>query len=137
MKQKEGVVMQDNQEGGGEMPINGHDFRSGNQLQSWIEHELAHLAVQDQEDSGEVSLPDRNLSLRIPVMTHLMLYRIAQKLGRSKTALGEEILIHAVRDVYRQFDLPRISTADLEEYASQTEKAIPEKAPRATTSGRR
>ena len=108
------------------MPISGHDFRSGNELQGWIEHELAHLAAQEQDDL-ETEIADRNLSLRVPISTHLMLYRIAQKLGRSKTATGEEILATSVRDVYRQFDLPHISASDLDEYASQTEKAIPEK----------
>jgi len=110
------------------MAINGHGFQSGTQLQNWVEHELAHLAAQDGEEPAETELADRNLSLRVPIATHLMLYRIAQKLGRSKTALGEEIVLHAVRDVYRQFDLPPLSHADLAEYASGTEKPIPEKA---------
>jgi len=79
------------------------------------------------ETTTETEIPDRSLSLRVPIATHLMLYRIAQKLGRSKTACAEEILDIAVKDVYRQIELPRITTADIEEYALQTEKTLPEK----------
>ena len=110
------------------MSENDHGFGSGSKLQNWIEHELIHLAVHEQEEALETELPDRNLSLRIPIATHLMLYRIAQKLGRSKTGCAEEVVNSAVKDVYRQFGLPPLTAADLEEYASQTEKAIPEKA---------
>ena len=99
----------------------------GSRLQNWIEHELLHLAMHTPQDTVETELPDRNLSLRIPLVTHLMLYRIAQKLGRSKTACAEEVINNAVKDVYGQFGLPPIIAVDLEDYASQTEKAIPEK----------
>ena len=109
------------------MSENDHGFGSGSKLQNWIEHELIHLAMQNQEEAVETELPDRNLSLRIPLVTHLMLYRVAQKLGRSKTGCAEEVINSAVKDVYQQFGLPPVTAADLEEYASQTEKAIPEK----------
>ena len=110
------------------MNHNGHNQHDGSKLQNWIEHELIHLAAQEDEELVETEIPDRSLSLRTPITTHLMLYRIAQKLGRSKTACAEEILNIAVRDVYGQLNLPRLTGADIEDYASQTEKALPEKA---------
>jgi len=110
------------------MSNNGHNLHSASRLQNWIEHELIHLAAVDEEEVVETDIPDRSLSLRVPVATHLMLYRIAQKLGRSKTASAEEILDIAVRDVYRQIELPRLTAGDIEEYALQTEKTLPEKA---------
>ena len=57
-----------------------------------------------------------------------MLYCIAQKLGRSKTACAEEILDVTVRDVYKQIELPPLTAGDIQEYAAQTEKPLPEKA---------
>ena len=110
------------------MSHNGHSLHNASKLQNWIEHELIHLAEQNEEELVETEIPDRSLSLRIPITTHLMLYRIAQKLGRSKTACSEEVLTIAVRDVYGQLELPRITPGDIDEYAQQTEKAIPEKA---------
>lgn len=110
------------------MSHNGHNLHSASKLQNWIEHELIHLAALDEEEIVETEIPDRSLSLRIPITTHLMLYRIAQKLGRSKTACAEEILNIAVKDVYRQIDLPPLTGMDLEEYAMQTEKTLPDKA---------
>ncbi|MGO8672859.1 MAG: hypothetical protein ACLQVD_16045 [Capsulimonadaceae bacterium] len=107
--------------------MEGHSFLDGSELQHWIEHEIAHLAAHEQDEVAVTEIPDRNLSLRMPIAVHLMVYRIAEKLGRSKTAVAEEILTHAVRDVYRKFDLPRVSTPDLLDYASQTEKAIVER----------
>jgi hypothetical protein len=109
------------------MSHNGHNLHSGSKLQNWIEHELIHLASLDEAETVDTEIPDRSLSLRIPITTHLMLYRIAQKLGRSKTACSEEILDIAVRDVYRQLNLPQITVADIEGYASQTEKTLPDK----------
>ncbi len=109
------------------MSHNGHNLHSASKLQNWIEHEMIHLAAQDEEEVIETEIPDRSLSLRIPITTHLMLYRIAQKLGRSKTACAEEILNIAVKDVYRQIELPRITASDIEEFALQTEKTLPEK----------
>lgn len=116
------------------MSINKHGFETDSDLQNWINHELIHLAVQE-EGQVTTDIPDRNLSLRIPLATHLMLYRIAQKLGRSKTGCAEEIVNNAVKDVYQQFGLPLLTATDLEEYASQTEKAIPEKS--SATAGHR
>ena len=110
------------------MSHNGHNLHSASRLQNWIEHELIHLAAQDEEEVIETEIPDRSLSLRVPVATHLMLYRIAQKLGRSKTASAEEILDIAVRDVYKQIELPPLTAEDIQEYAAQTEKPLPEKA---------
>ena len=110
------------------MSNNGHNLHSTSKMQSWIEHELIHLATVDEEEATETDIPDRSLSLRVPVATHLMLYRIAQKLGRSKTASAEEILDIAVKDVYKQIELPRLTAEDIEEYAAQTEKTLPEKA---------
>jgi hypothetical protein len=110
------------------MSHNGHNLQNASKLQNWIEHELIHLATLDEEEVVETDIPDRSLSLRVPITTHLMLYRIAQKLGRSKTACAEEILDIAVKDVYKQIELPRITVADIEEYALQTEKTLPEKA---------
>ncbi len=110
------------------MSHNGHNLHNASKLQNWIEHELIHLATLDEEEVVETDIPDRSLSLRVPITTHLMLYRIAQKLGRSKTACAEEILDIAVKDVYKQIELPRITVADIEEYALQTEKTLPEKA---------
>ena len=112
------------------MAHNGHNLHDASRLQNWIEHELIHLAALEEEEIVETEIPDRNLSLRIPITTHLMLYRIAQKLGRSKTAGAEEILNIAVRDVYGQLGLTPLAVADIEDSASQTEKAIPEKAAR-------
>jgi hypothetical protein len=114
------------------MNHNGHNLHNASNLQNWIEHELIHLAALDEEEVVEINIPDRSLSLRIPITTHLMLYRIAQKLSRSKTAGAEEILHIAVKDVYRQLELPPLTVQDIEEYAVQTEKALPEK----TMSGR-
>jgi hypothetical protein len=57
----------------------------------------------------------------------LMLTRLAQKLGRSKTSCGEEILINAVRDVYQQSDLPNPTNDEVRDYAVQTEKSLPHK----------
>ena len=109
--------------------MKGHDFHNGSGLQDWIEHELSHLASQDQEDLLKADLGDRNLSLRMPLALHLMLSSIAEKLSRSKSAVSEEILTWAVRDVYRQFDLPPLTREHLEEYAAQMEKTPPEKVP--------
>ena len=109
------------------MSHNGHNLHSASRLQNWIEHELIHLATLDEEEVIGTDIPDRSLSLRVPVATHLMLYRIAQKLGRSKTASAEEILDIAVRDVYKQIELPPLTAEDIQEYAAQTEKPLPEK----------
>ena len=119
------------------MSHNGHNLHSTSRLQNWIEHELIHLATLDEEEIIETDIPDRSLSLRVPVATHLMLYRIAQKLRRSKTACAEEILDIAVRDVYKQIELPRLTTEDIQEYAAQTEKPLPEKAAAAGSSARK
>ncbi len=107
--------------------MKGHEFHNGNGLQDWIEHELSHLISQDQEEAINSGLGDRNLSLRMPLAMHLMLTRVAEKLGRSKSAVSEEILTWAIRDVYRQFNLPPLTQDDLEEFASQIEKPAPEK----------
>ena len=115
------------------MSHNGHNLHSASRLQNWIEHELIHLATLDEEEVIGTEIPDRSLSLRVPVATHLMLYRIAQKLGRSKTASAEEILGIAVRDVYKQIELPSLTAEDIQEYAAQTEKPLPEKAAAGTT----
>lgn len=109
------------------MSHNGHNLHNASKLQNWIEHELIHLASLDEEETIATEIPDRSLSLRIPITTHLMLYRIAQKLGRSKTAGAEEILGIAVKDVYQKLDLSPMTVTDIEEYASQTEKTLPEK----------
>ena len=116
--------------GGGmqeESAMTGHDFGSGSSLQDWIKHELSHLAAQ-QEDLAETALGDRNLSLRVPFALHLMLSRIAEKLDRSKSAVSEEILTWAVRDVYKQFGLPPLTYTDLKGFAGQLEKTPAEKA---------
>lgn len=104
-----------------ESVMTGHDFGSGSSLQDWITHELSHLTAQ-QEDLAENTLGDRNLSLRVPLALHLMLSRIAEKLDRSKSAVSEEILTRAVRDVYKQFGLPALIHTDLTEFAAQIEK---------------
>ena len=104
-------------------PPAGHDFQSGSGLQDWIKHELSHLAAQEQDAFAAAGLGARNLSLRMPLAVHLMLARIAEKLDRSKSAVSEEILTWAVRDVYRQFGLPPLTHADLAEFAAQLEKA--------------
>ena len=95
----------------------------GSRLQNWIEHELLHLAMHKEKEDLGPEIPDRSLSLRIPVTTHVMLQRIAYSLGRSKTACAEEILNTAVRDVYQQFGLSPLTQADLEEHVAQTERA--------------
>ena len=110
----------------GEAPA-GHDFGSGSGLQDWIKHELSHLAAQEQDDLAAAGLGARNLSLRMPLAVHLMLSRIAEKLDRSKSAVSEEILTWAVRDVYKQFGLPPLTSADLSEFAALLEKAPVEK----------
>lgn len=117
------------------MSHNGHNLDNTSRLQNWIEHELDHLAAAEEEEAAETDIPDRSLSLRVPITTHLMLYRIAQKLGRSKTASAEEILDIAVKDVYKQIELPRLTAEDIEEYAAQTEKTLPEKAAGSTKKG--
>ena len=109
--------------------MTGHDFQSGSSLQDWIRHELSHLAAQEQDGPAEAGLGARNLSLRMPLAVHLMLTRIAEKLDRSKSAVSEEVLTWAVRDVYKQFDLPPLTHADLTDYAAQLEKAPAEKLP--------
>jgi len=116
--------------------MKGHKFHNGSSLQDWTEHELSHSALQDQEELIDTDLGDRNLSLRMPTAMHLMLARIAERLGRSKSAVSEEISTLSVRDVYRQFDLPRLTQADLEEFAIQIEKPTPEKAPATKKTGR-
>lgn len=98
----------------------------GSRLQNWIEHEMLHLAMHNHEDML-TEIPDRNLSLRVPLTTHVMLHRLAQKLGRSKTACAEEIITNAVRDVYEEFGLAELDAEDLAEYASLKEKAPTEK----------
>ena len=105
----------------------GHDFGSGSSLQDWIKHELSHLAAQEQDDLAAAGLGARNLSLRMPLAIHLMLSRIAEKLDRSKSAVSEEILTWAVRDVYKQFGLPPLTPADLAEFAALLEKSPAEK----------
>jgi hypothetical protein len=106
--------------------MKGHEFQSGSGLQDWIEHELSHLAAQAGQD--DTALGDRNLSLRAPLAVHLMLARIGEKLGRSKSAVSEEILVHAVRDVYSQFGLPALTRTDVEDFAAQSDKTTAEKA---------
>jgi len=101
----------------------GHDFQSGSSLQDWIKHELSHLAAQEQDDLAAAGMGARNLSLRMPLAIHLMLTRIAEKLDRSKSAVSEEVLTWAVRDVYKQFGLPLLTHADLAEFAALLEKA--------------
>ena len=105
----------------------GHDFGSGSGLQDWIKHELSHLAAQEQDDLATAGLGARNLSLRMPLAVHLMLSRIAEKLDRSKSAVSEEVLTWAVRDVYKQFGLPPLTPADLSEFAALLEKTPAEK----------
>ena len=99
----------------------------GSSLQNWVEHERVHLAIHNEEEAVVTDIPARNLSLRVPIATHVMLHRLAQKLGRSKTACAEEIIANAVRDVYHEFDMPKLRADDLEEFASQHEKGLPEK----------
>ena len=91
-------------------------------MQDWIKHELSHLAAQEQDDLAVAGLGARNLSLRVPLAVHLMLSRIAEKLDRSKSAVSEDVLTRAVRDVYRQFDLPPLTHADLTDFAALLEK---------------
>ena len=106
----------------------GHEFQSGSGLQDWIQHELSHLAAQ-QEELAETALGARNLSLRVPLALHLMLSRIAETLDRSKSAVSEEVLTWAVRDVYKEFGLPPLTQTDLTEFAAQIEKTPAEKPP--------
>ncbi len=106
--------------------MTGHEFENESGLQDWIKHELSHLAAQEQELAG-TALGSRNLSLRVPLALHLMLSRISEKLDRSKSAVSEEVLTSAVRDVYKQFDLPPVTQEDLEEFAALLEKAPAEK----------
>ncbi len=110
-----------------ESAMGGHDFQSGSGLQDWITHELSHLAAQEQDDLAAAGLGARSLSLRMPLAVHLMLSRIAEKLDRSKSAVSEEVLTWAVRDVYKQFGLPPLTPADLAEFAAQLEKTPAEK----------
>ena len=111
----------------GQCAAAGHDFQSGSSLQDWIKHELSHLAAQEQDDLAAAGLGARNLSLRMPLAVHLMLVRIAEKLDRSKSAVSEEVLTWAVRDVYKQFGLPPLTHKDLSEFAALLEKAPAEK----------
>jgi len=92
------------------------------------QHESFHLAIHEDGETVVTDIPDRNLSLRVPISTHVMLHRLAQKLGRSKTACAEEIITNAVKDVYQQFDLPALRTEDLEKYAAQSDKSSGDKA---------
>ena len=111
----------------GQYAAAGHDFQSESGLQDWIKHELAHLAAQQQDDLTAAGLGARNLSLRMPLTVHLMLARISETLDRSKSAVSEEILTWAVRDVYKQFGLTPLTHADLAEFAALLEKAPAEK----------
>ena len=104
----------------------GHGL-NGSRLQNWIEHEVLHLKMNREKDVLEADIPDRSLSLRVPIAAHVMLSRIAQNLSRSKTACGEEIICNAIRDAYEQFDLPPLQRKDLEDYVAQTEKTAGEK----------
>ena len=106
--------------------MTGHEFESESGLQDWIKHELSHLVAQEQELAG-TALGSRNLSLRVPLTLHLMLARIAEKLDRSKSAVSEEVLTWAIRDVYKQLDLPPLTQADLGEFAAQLEKVPADK----------
>lgn len=99
----------------------------GSRLQNWVEHELVHLSIHNQEGAIVTDIPDRNLSLRVPITAHVMLHRLAQKLGRSKTACAEEIIANAIQDVYRHFDLPDLHAEDLEGYVAQTDKVQTDK----------
>ncbi len=107
--------------------MTGHDFESESGLQDWIKHELSHLAAQEQEKLAGTALGSRNLSLRVPLALHLMLSRISETLDRSKSAVSEEVLTWAVRDVYKQFGLPPVTQADLEEFAALLEKTPTDK----------
>ena len=107
--------------------MTGHEFESESGLQDWIKHELSHLAAQEQEKLAGTTLGSRNLSLRVPLALHLILTRIGEKLDRSKSAISEEVLTWAVRDVYKQFGLPPLTQADLEEFAALLEKTPAEK----------
>lgn len=107
--------------------MKGHDFHNGSGLQDWIEHEMSHLASQDRDDLINTMMGDRNLSLRMPLAMHLMISRIAEKLSRSKSSVSEEILSWAIRDVYKQFELPKLTQVDLEEFAANIEKPISDK----------
>ena len=102
--------------------MTGHDFESESGLQDWIKHELSHLAAQEQEKLMGTALGSRNLSLRVPLALHLMLARIAEKLDRSKSAVSEEVLTWAIRDVYKEFGLPPLTPDDLEEFAAHLDK---------------
>ena len=107
--------------------MTGHEFESESGLQDWIKHELSHLAAQEQEKLLGTALGSRNLSLRVPLALHLMLARIAEKLDRSKSAVAEEVLTWAIRDVYKEFGLPTVTQADLEEFAALVEKSPADK----------
>ncbi|MEO7716158.1 MAG: hypothetical protein ABIY70_08140 [Capsulimonas sp.] len=107
--------------------MKGHEFQSGMRLQDWIEHELSHLEAKEQEEAIGANIADRNLSLRTPVVIHVQLARIAEKLGRSKSGVSEEILQHAVRDVYQQFGLPPVTREDVEEFGASSEKPSADK----------
>ena len=116
--------------------MTGHEFGSDSGLQDWIKHELSHLAAQERDSLAEAGLGARNLSLRMPLAVHLMLTRIAEKLDRSKSAVSEEVLTWAVRDVYKQFGLPPLTRADLTEFAAQLEKTPADKPAAAKKTGR-
>ena len=107
--------------------MTGHEFGGESGLQDWIKHELSHLEAQEQEKLAGTALGSRNLSLRVPLALHLMLARISEKLDRSKSAVSEEVLTWAVRDVYKEFGLPPVTQTDLEEFAAQIEKAPADK----------
>lgn len=54
--------------------------------------------MHDHEDDIVTDIPDRNLSLRVPIATHVMLHRLAQKLGRSKT----DYALHTEKEAFRK-----------------------------------
>lgn len=85
-------------------------------LKEWLNHELKMAALNEVQQAE----PARNLSLRLSMLTHCKLHRIAQKLSDSKSACGQKIITHAVEEVYKELGLPDVGVDDVRQYARET-----------------
>lgn len=89
----------------------------GSILGAWIKAQLVSSDLREQIVDGEQA---RSLSLRMPMIAHIMLTKIAAKTGMSKTGCAQEILLCAITDTYSRFNLPIPTQEDLQAYAADT-----------------
>jgi hypothetical protein len=91
------------------------DIKAGD-LKEWLSHELKMVAMNEVQQAE----PARNISLRVSMLTHFKLQRIAQKLADSKSACAQKIITHAVEEIYKELGLPEASIDDVRQYAKET-----------------